>query len=79
MPRFTIDELLRAITLVSFGAGMVLFSISLRTCVFPNPGMALTWCCAGALIGAGLFTPFQRPLCGAAIGVAVQVGIMIAA
>lgn len=59
MARFSLKQLLVATTLVAVGVGVLAltFSRSLTTTSF-----------AGALIGAGVLTPFRHPWVGAIVG-----------
>jgi hypothetical protein len=76
MPRFTILDLLKASVLIAAGVAPL--------CIFFGPlrNQAGLWALvalpminfSGALIGAGLFTPFQRPLLGVVLGIVAQFG-----
>jgi hypothetical protein len=77
MPRFTLKELLLATTLIAIGVGVESFLIrspnayrgsgEIRSAI-----LMLIGYCGGACIGAGLLLPFQRPLIGIVIGIAMQ-------
>jgi uncharacterized membrane protein YczE len=77
MPRFTIKDMLLAMTLIAVGAGMLTFLDRNRERTFGQSaigaiGILLMWYGSGACVGAGLFTPFKRPWLGVLIAVAIQ-------
>ena len=76
MPRFTVKDMLLAITLIAVGAGVQSFLVR-NPDALRGPGdiaalLMLLGYCGGACIGAGLLLPFKRALKGAVIGIAVQ-------
>jgi hypothetical protein len=81
MPRFTVKDLLIAITLIAIGAGAWAF-------LFHNvdelerlhgPWLApLLWFGGGPCIGAGLFTPFKRPWTGVITALVLQILLVMA-
>jgi hypothetical protein len=75
MPRFTVKDLLTTTTLTAVGAGGLAFVFQNGEEIKRAYGaavFAVFWFGGGACIGAGLFTPFKRPLTGAIIGVVFQ-------
>jgi hypothetical protein len=82
MPKFSIKELLLATTLIAVGSGMVSLVFMLTN--VPKVGEHLeeyaaftSWFGGGAMIGAGILTPFKRPWLGAVIGLVVQLIIRV--
>jgi hypothetical protein len=72
MPRFSIKDLLLAITLVSIG--LSLETLIFRTCAPKYLGTGLSFAaivCGPVFIGAGLIAPFYRIEVGAVIGFVV--------
>lgn len=71
MPRFRVNDLLIATTLVATGLGMLVFVATSRLGEeYPSylrPGGAYFVLGALGLIGAGLGTPFHRPFIGALV------------
>ena len=68
MKQFSLRRLFVAITLVAIGCGEVAF---LRAFSGPPPLDSFQWLAVltcGPIIGAGLFTPFKRPMLGAFLG-----------
>jgi hypothetical protein len=77
MPRFTVKDLLIAIALIAVGAGALAFLLRGREGFFggglgSEAAVLVLWIGGGASIGAGLLTPFKRPLVGAVIGMVIQ-------
>jgi hypothetical protein len=74
--QFSLRELLFSTTL--FATGIVAVCITIE----PRPYLStwshiVCWLSGGALIGASLFVPFKRPYIGAALGVLVQLGLLL--
>ena len=77
MPRFTIKDLLIATALIAIGAGALAFLFRGGEGLFAaglgsEAAVLVLWIGGGACIGAGLLTPFKRPLVGAVIGMVIQ-------
>jgi hypothetical protein len=74
MPKFSLMRLLSSVTAICIGIGCIDWLF--RT----DPTNA--WLCVplyfggGAMIGAGILTPFKRPILGAVLVVAVQLVTM---
>jgi len=77
MPRFSIRSLLLATTLIAVGMGLIFIGarIGWGEDVARD---AVLWFSGGALIGAGIMTPFNRAVPGVFIGLAVQIILTIA-
>lgn len=78
MPRFTLKEMLLATTLIAIGAGLIAILFRYGAGIVEGGGSGgfavalVLWLGGGALIGAGLFTPFKRPWTGVCVAVAIQ-------
>ena len=83
MPQFTLKEMLLATTLIAVGVGAMAFLYHSADAPrglgnSAQVGLAvLLWFGGGALVGAGLFTPFKRPWTGASVAFALQVLLMV--
>jgi hypothetical protein len=82
MPRFSLKDLLIGTALLAGGICSVCGISRLPTELSLQGYIAaamLLWVGGGALIGAGLLTPFKRPWLGAALGLLVQIEIFLIA
>jgi hypothetical protein len=83
MPRFSIKDLILAVTLVAVGLAICLAALSYHNAedhipLVNVPRIILAAFGAGAaMIGAGILTPFQRKTVGAAIGLVLG-GVVLA-
>jgi len=73
MPRFSLMDLFFATTYLSAGLASLCLFFSMATGLL---GLLL-WFIAGALIGAGILAPFKRMQIGAAIGILVQLAVLV--
>jgi hypothetical protein len=74
--RFSLREMLLSTTLLATGIVTVCLTIEPRPYLSTWSHIAC-WLSGGALIGASLFVPFKRPYIGAALGVLVQLGLLL--
>jgi hypothetical protein len=82
MPRFSLKTLLISTTLISVGLGTIIVPFS-----FPPPNSfsnvgraaygALIWFGGGAIIGIGLFLPWDRPWLGALLSIPIQLIVFV--
>jgi hypothetical protein len=72
MPQFSIRRLLVGVTLISIG--MAACGVALRSTATPST-MTLYYA-GGAVVGAGLFTPFKHPILGVVLGF-VAAGVIL--
>jgi hypothetical protein len=72
MPRFTIKRLLAAVALIAVGCGML---GAIRYVSAPFISLAI-WIAAGAVIGAGILTPFHRMRLGIATGIVAGFAVL---
>ena len=75
MPRFTTKDLLIATTLIAIGVGLLVFAYKHPTLRAGEPGsweFPVGWFGGGALICAGVFAPFKRPIVGGIAGLVIQ-------
>jgi hypothetical protein len=82
VPRFSLRQLLLAVAL--FAAGLSLMLAAVRSSPVAawrfNPAYGiLLWLSGGPLVGAGVMTPWGRPLLGALLGFQIQIVLMIIA
>lgn len=71
MTHFSLAVLFRAVALVAVGISLLCLTFG-RENIPPPMVVFWPWFGSGALIGAGLFSPFKKPWLGALVGVAVQ-------
>ena len=75
MPRFSIKDLMLAITLVAVGTGLVCFAnrcLDIGDVRYKFWELVVCWWVGGWLAGAGLFIPFKRAWTGVVIALAIQ-------
>ncbi len=75
MRQFSLQRLLVSFTLLAVGVFMVIRIFRYR--LWTGPEDLPQWLVAGAMIGAGIFTPFGRTKLGLAIGLAVSIVLML--
>jgi hypothetical protein len=76
MPRFTISTLFTSTTMIAAGTAIIVIMNrpGFNKPLLPALGL---WFSAGALIGAGAFLPFNRPVVGVLVGLAVQAILVV--
>src|SRR5260221_11243567 len=79
MLQFSLKRMFVSISLIAVGAGMLACLLFERAggALFPIGQIFAMWFSSGALIGAGLFTPFKRPIVGAFIGLIAMTLLLI--
>jgi hypothetical protein len=81
MPRFSIKELMLAITLIAIGLSVCLAIVNYGghdMSLIERPRIALVaFGIGGIMIGAGVMAPFHRKVAGAQIGL-ILVGVLLA-
>ena len=69
-PRFTLVHIFFSAAMIGIGlAGIFYLFVNAQDAALP---LVRIWLGSGALIGAGLLTPFDRPFLGAMLGFAAQ-------
>jgi hypothetical protein len=71
MPRISLKQLLFAMTAIAVGLGLCWFALHSR-----QGGGLFIWMSAGVIYGAGFGSLFKHPIICAALGFALQFGIM---
>jgi hypothetical protein len=75
MPRVTIKDMLITTTLIAVGISMMWTQVPIDLDGTIDLRLAMrvaVWFFGGALIGAGVATPFKRPFMGAIVMIAIQ-------
>ena len=72
MPRFSIKSLLLATTLIAVGMALMYFVYQRPDTEENAAGKIVAVLSGGALIGGGIFTPFNRPWIGAILAVVLM-------
>lgn len=75
MVHYSLKRLLVSIALIAVGValGMRILNLHLLT----EPGRVPLWFISEAMSGAGVFTPFRRPILGVVFGVALPAMLLV--